>query len=395
MLQYRMRSKPRRWGWVAVILVLILLLFIIASRPGSQEANPGSLPVTSQSTGGFGGTLLGLWSDLKAGAINLWAGLTGHGLPRQVDIDLSAQSVDGSGNDDEEEVALAGDIQVVISNPQAPEAFVPAGASPQVLIYHTHSYESYAKQDGQDYVECSKWRTKDNGYNVAAVGEALAKELSVKYGIAVLHDTTDNECSQLGTAYSRSLKTVEKDLKENPGLKILIDLHRDAYNAGINPDAVMMDGKKVARMMVVVGTGVGQTGVGFTEKPDWQKNILLAQAVTDELNGFYPYLARKVDVKTGRYNQHVSPGAILIEVGHNQNTLEDALNAVPYLAQAIADALSSMNDAGVYVAATPSSTISPPPLPSPSPSPAATPLPPAVSPSPSPSPSEPRVITLN
>jgi stage II sporulation protein P len=389
MLQYRMNKKPRRWGLVAVILLFILLLFVVASRPGSQEVNSD----TSQAAGGFGGTLLSLWSDLKAGAVNLWAGLTGHGLPRQMEINIGAQGADGSGSDEEEEPALADDIQVVVTNPQAPEAFIPAGAAPQVLIYHTHSYEAYAMEDGQDYVECAKWRTKDNGYNVAAVGEALAKELSSKYGIAVLHDTTDNECSQLGTAYTRSLKTVEKDLAENPSLKILIDLHRDAYNAGMNPDSVMIDGKKVARMMIVIGTGVGQTGVGFTEKPDWQKNILLAQAVTDELNGFYPYLARKVDVKTGRYNQHVSPGAILIEVGHNQNTLDDALNAMPYLAQAIADALGSMNDAGVYVAATPAASMSP--SPSPTPMPTATPPLPAVSPSPSPSSSEPVVITLN
>lgn len=387
MLQYRMNRKPRRWGLVAVILLFVLLLLVVASRPGSQPAGAGSLPDTSQNTGGFGGTLLSLWSDIKAGAANLWAGLTGNGLPRQVQLSLGPDAK-GAG-DDEEEAALPDDIQVVASEPRAPEAFVPAGASPQVLIYHTHSYEAYLQQDGQEYAECSKWRTKDNGYNIAAVGDALARELSGKYGIAVLHDTTDNECSQLGTAYSRSLKTIQKDLADHPGLGILVDLHRDAYNSGINPESVQLDGKNVARIMLVVGTGVGQTGVGFAEKPDWQKNMLLAQAITDELNGFYPYFARKISVKTGRYNQHVSTGAILVEVGHNQNTLEEALNAMPYLAQAIADALGSMNASGVYAAASPA------PADSATPSPSATPLPPGAGPSPSPTPPEARVIEFN
>jgi stage II sporulation protein P len=167
----------------------------------------------------------------------------------------------------------------------------------------------------------------------------------------VLHDVTDNEYPQLGTSYTRSLKTVQKDMAENKDLKILIDLHRDAYNAGIDPSTVTINGKKVARVMIVIGTGVGQTGVGFTERPDWNKNLLLATAITNRLNQFDPLLARKVDIKTGRYNQHVSPGAILIEVGHNQNTLDEALAAVPYLAQAVAEAYSSMMESGGLVTA--------------------------------------------
>jgi stage II sporulation protein P len=392
MLRYRMQSKPRRWGWVVAVLVICLLLILISSR-GAQDTGVSSQPASTEN--GITFALLQFWSNLKAGGMSLLADLTGHGEPGQRVISLDGQTADGSG-DDEEDTA-SGDIQVVVTSPQTPDAFVPAGSSPQILIYHTHSYESYEKQDGQDYLETAQWRTKDNEYNIAAVGEALAKELSSKYGIATLHDPTDNECSQLGTAYSRSLKTVQKDMAANPGLKILIDLHRDADNAGIDPKTVTIDGKQVARVMLVIGTGTGQTGVGFTEKPDWQKNLQLAQAITDKLNTFDPQLGRKVDVKTGRYNQHVSTGAILVEIGHNKNTLQEALNAVPYVAQAIAEVFDEMN--GPPAGPATASAVSPSPTssPSPSPSPTAPASPsPAVLPSPTPMQGAPdlKVITL-
>jgi stage II sporulation protein P len=379
-----MHSKPRRWGWIVAIIVIGLLLILLTSR-GARENGASSLPASSEN--GVSLALLQFWSNLKAGTVSLLMDLTGHGVPIQQEITLDGPGA-GSG-DDEENPALANDIEIVAATPQVTGVFVPGGSSPQILIYHTHSYESYEKQPGQNYAETAQWRTKDNDYNIAAVGEALAQELTQKYGIAVLHDATDNECSQLGTSYSRSLVTMRKDLAANPGLRILIDLHRDAYSAGIDPSAVTIDGKRVARIMLVVGTGEGQTGVGFEERPDWQKNLLLAQKITDKLNTFDPKLARKVDVKTGRYNQHVSTGAILVEVGHNKNTLEEALNAVPYIAQAVADVFGEM--AGGAAA-----TLSPTPTTA-SPVPTATPysLPPALTPTSSPSAPAFREITLN
>jgi stage II sporulation protein P len=367
MYRYRMGSKPRRFGWLVAAVIIGLLLLVFISQLGGQQSTSGSSTITESSgESGVGGTLLQWWGNLKAGAATLWQTLTGQGGAAQVSISLDEEDADGSG-DDEEDIS-SGDVQVELTTPQIPAAFVPAGASPQVLIYHTHSYEAYDKQSGQDYLETSQWRTKDNDFNISAVGEALSKQLSAKYGIVALHDETDNECSQLGTAYSRSLKTMQKDLSENPGLKILIDLHRDAYSAGINPHTVTVNGKQAARVMIVVGTGAGQTGVGFTIKPDWQKNLLLAQAITDRLNAFDPQLARKVDIKTGRYNQHLSTGAILIEVGDNKNTLDEALATVPFLAQAIADVYSSMSFAGTVA---PSASPSPAPSVSPSVSPTA------------------------
>ncbi len=339
MFRYRMSSKPGRTGWIVVLIIAAILFLILAGQLLSRPA--ADSPSASKEASGV---LPRLWADIRDGAVALWQGITAGSPAEQVEIKLDSPAGQGAGDDEEE--AGADGISVEVLNPQEPESYVPAGTSPQVFIYHTHTHESYAKQSGQDYVEVAKWRTTDNKYNVVRVGEELARQLSFFHGIAVLHDVTDHEYPKLGTSYSRSLKTLQKNMAENKDLKLLIDLHRDAYDAGIDPASVTINGKKVARIMVVIGTGSGQTGVGFTDRPDYQKNMLLAEAITDRLNEFDPKLARKISLKSGRYNQHVSPGAILIEVGHNENTLDEAMAAIPFLAQAIADAYDTMTENG-------------------------------------------------
>lgn len=210
------------------------------------------------------------------------------------------------------------------------------GQGPQVMIYHTHSHEAYEK-GSQKYKEVSRWRTADQKYNVVRVGDVLAECLEDS-GIEVLHDTTDHEPPKLGTAYYRSLETLEKASKEYDSLKVMIDLHRDAYSQGLKK-SVEIDGKNVAQLMIVIGTGEGSSGNGFSQKPDWKKNYQLAEKITQGLQKIHPDLARPIRVKTGRYNQHISTGCILVEAGHNANTLEEALNAMPYLAQVLAEVM--------------------------------------------------------
>ncbi len=345
MFRYRMNSRTPRMGWVLAVLVIGLLLIIIAGQLGGGQRQVTSQPDTTQADPG--GVLPRLWESFRAGLLTIWNSISGAPRAQPVIVDLdapsdspqaTAQGVNTGSGSDEEDVPLPNDVIVEVVKPLEPDAYVPVGLSPQVLIYHTHTHEAYSKQPDQDYVEAAKWRTTNNTYNIVKVGEALARELSAKYGIAVLQDKTDTEYPKLGTSYSRSLKTVQKTMETNKDLKILIDLHRDAYNKSINPSTVTINGIKVARIMFVIGTGQGQTGVGFTEKPDWKKNLALANAIKDRLAAMDPNLVRETSVKTGRYNQHLSPGSILIEVGHNENTLEEALNAVPFLAQAIAGA---------------------------------------------------------
>lgn len=214
------------------------------------------------------------------------------------------------------------------------------GKEPKVLIYHTHTTEAYTATRDAPYVETSAWRTNDTKNNIVEVGNALTDALR-QYGIEVIHDTTNHEPPKLGTSYTRSLSTMQKYKKQYPSVEIYIDVHRDAYTLpkGVteNTDYVVVDGKKVARIMFVVGTGEGVTGAGFAEKPDFKENYALAKAICDQLNTISPKMTRPIRVKTGRYNQHIGR-CLLIEVGHNQNTLEEALNAMQYVAKAIAKA---------------------------------------------------------
>ncbi len=232
-----------------------------------------------------------------------------------------------------------------------------SGDEPRVLIYHTHTTEAYTQSGSDTYEESGRWRTHDNEQNVVRVGEELARILREKYGLNVLHDTTDHEPPKLATAYSRSEKTMRTYQEKYPSLTLFIDLHRDAHATDGAPkdDYVVIDGKTTARLMFVVGTGEGATGTGFDEMPDFESNYALALAITNRLAQIDDRFARDVRVKTGRYNQHISSQCLLVEVGHNANTLAQALAAVPYLAEAIAYCAqqSPAQDAGEKTAGVP------------------------------------------
>ena len=213
------------------------------------------------------------------------------------------------------------------------------GSSPRILIYHTHTTEAYTATEASPYVQTGAYRTSDAGKSVLAVGEALAERLRTEYGFAVIHDVTDHEPPSLKTAYSRSEQTMRRYLEAYPSLVLFIDIHRDA---GSDPkDYVMVDGSPTARLMCVVGQGTK-----YEDKPDFDRNYALALALTEHLRSVEKRLARDVRVKSGRYNQHVGKLSLLIEVGHNANTLEQALHAVPSLAESLALTLAEMDAAG-------------------------------------------------
>jgi len=267
-----------------------------------------------------------------------WAGQAGNAIATEtatlppVDWPVTAY-VDLPDEDEETDSSITVEVE---PDPKVLESVRAQGEGPQVMIYHTHSHEAYEKGD-QAYTEVSQWRTKDQDYNVVRVGAELASLLEEK-GIEVLHDKTDHEPPKLGTAYYRSLKTMEAAAAEYDSLKVLIDLHRDAYSQG-QMRAVEIDGKQVAQLMIVIGTGEGSSGSGFSIKPEWEKNYQLAEKITEGLQAIDPDLVRPIRVKTGRYNQHISTGCILVEAGHNANTLEEVLNAMPYLAKVLADVM--------------------------------------------------------
>ena len=213
-----------------------------------------------------------------------------------------------------------GDVQVeVVKNDAQPI---------RILIYHTHTHEAYQKKAEDEYIETSSWRTKNNQYNIVRVGEELSNLLTEK-GFYVIHDTTDHELTDLSTAYTRSLETI----KQYEGqVDVFIDLHRDAYykDSSGNPFSLKTDTGDYARLMCLVGNGKG-----FSDEMHYTENYALATLLTGEINHSIPGLCRPVMVKDGRYNQHLCDKSLLIEVGHNQNSIEQALSAMEPLADAL------------------------------------------------------------
>ena len=164
-----------------------------------------------------------------------------------------------------------------------------------------------------------------------------------------MFDSTDHELGKYyTTSYNRSLETMKKDKEKYP-VDLFIDVHRDGTGSSGIGDVVTVDGKPCAKVMFVIGTGEGKTGEGFKERPkDWEANKRLADAIIAELNTYAEGLGKTTRVKTGRYNQHMAENCILIEIGHNQNTLEEVMNTVPYIAKAMNTVFTSDLDIQPY-----------------------------------------------
>lgn len=204
---------------------------------------------------------------------------------------------------------------------------------PTVLIYHTHAMESYTPQTGEDYTEEVPFRTADLDYNMVSIGTRLA-ELLENAGISVLHDTTLHDAASYNGSYASSRETVEKYLAQYPSIRLVLDIHRDAAEDGsghqVATTAETAQGD-TARLMLVLGSEAGGL-----YNPNWQENYALAVKLQAVLEQESPGLCRELHLTDQRYNQDLSPGALLIEVGAAGNTHEEALRAMTPLAEAIA-----------------------------------------------------------
>ena len=212
------------------------------------------------------------------------------------------------------------DIPALLEN--APQLSA-AGEGPKVLIYHSHATESYT-MDGADLYEPSgDHRTLDANYNMVRVGEEM-KAVFEAAGIGVVHDTTLYDYPSYNDAYSRSIQGVEENLEKYPSIVLVLDVHRDALVAsdGTIYKAVAGTVDNCAQVMMVVGTDAsGQV------HPNWKVNLSLALSVQSALNGKWSTLARPVVLRPTRFNQHLSTGSILVEVGTHGNTLQEAITA--------------------------------------------------------------------
>ncbi len=374
--------------WAVIVIVAVALLGLIASALlGGGEAKPTKTPATQQTTApetiplpDAGGTTSrggvvdrqaavyaaqatsappthpeGETSKVAGGglfsSIMCWifdvdisdpASMISYHLPLSIGTVDSVAVTAGETTGGEElpdESDVGEHIRVEIA--RITEPYKAAGRG-KILIYHTHTYEAYEQTEGDLYVEASaQWRTKDEDYSIVGVGDKLEQEL-IALGYEVVHDKTEFEPPKLGTAYERSLQMLQQRMGAGEEYALVIDLHRDAWDTKQQKQMTAdVGGQEAARLMMLIGTGEGADGNTFSIKPNWKENYKLAEALTSSLNAKNPGLCRDVLVKTGRYNQHMSDQSVLIEVGNNRNTLMEALSAMPPLAKAIDDVLST------------------------------------------------------
>lgn len=194
------------------------------------------------------------------------------------------------------------------------------------LIFHTHTSETYTieKEKYTDF-----YRTEDEKYNISSVGDALRKALSNK-GYKCLHNKTVHDYPSYNGAYKASLATVE-NLMKTQKYDFVIDIHRDAISSNYNyRPTVEINGESVAKLMFVIGTN--SSGL---KHDNWLENLKLAIMIQNRAEEMYPGLFREINLSKSRYNQHVSTGAMILEVGATGNSLEEAQNAMKYFAEVI------------------------------------------------------------
>ena len=206
----------------------------------------------------------------------------------------------------------------------------------QILIIHTHSTEAYSQDPDDPYEADDEYRTTDPAHSVIRVGEALAEALEA-YGLHVLHCTTLFDYPSYNGAYVRSGTAIEEYLAAYPGIRLVIDLHRDALGDGdtIYKTVANIDGMYAAQLLFVMGSDVN------LEHPCWQENLKLALTLQQAANSRYGTLMRPTTLCPYRYNQQLTAGSLLLEVGTSGNTLAEAICAVRLFADAAGPILAS------------------------------------------------------
>ncbi|MFA9380377.1 MAG: stage II sporulation protein P, partial [Acetanaerobacterium sp.] len=185
---------------------------------------------------------------------------------------------------------------------------------PQVLIVHTHATEAF--ESNTEYFDKSyNSRSQNNSENIVSVGAVIATQLE-DAGIATLHDGTQHDYPSYNGSYNGSADTINDYLKKYPTIKVVLDIHRDAVERdGSRLSAVtQVDGKDAAQVMIISGCDDGTM-----DYPSWKSNLRFAARLQNEMETLYPGLTRPVMFCYRRYNQHLSTGALLLEIGSHGN----------------------------------------------------------------------------
>lgn len=224
-------------------------------------------------------------------------------------------------------------VRVSRSNVSDTPKFTPvrpiSPGKPIVGIYHTHTAESFIPSTGVAH------RPGGEIGEICEVGEALIKTLE-KNGIPAIHDMTIHDYPSFMKAYGASEVTVRRMLKENPSLQMVFDLHRDAEKRENVVGTV--NGKTVAKISIIVAQGQKDL-----PQPNWRENYAMAKLIDRKCNEKYPGLSRGIQLVEWRYNQHLHPHALILEVGSHEVSTEEAVGAIEMLGEVLIDILKEGN----------------------------------------------------
>ena len=190
--------------------------------------------------------------------------------------------------------------------------------SDKILLYNTHTSESYANSDTYKFEYSGNRRSKDANYNMLAIAKKFKENLDSK-GFEVVQDTTPHDYGTYTSSYSRSRITVKNALATMESAGIIIDVHRDAISDLDFRPVVNINGVQVAQCMLVIGVGTD-----VTNNPYYEDNLKLAFKIQQIADEMYPGLFRPMIIRNSIYNQDLNKYSLLIEVGASGNTIEEA-----------------------------------------------------------------------
>lgn len=206
-------------------------------------------------------------------------------------------------------------------------------SKPQILVYHTHSQETYI-----DSIP------NDESTSIMGVGEHLCNILRTEYGYNVIHHMGKYDVESRDYAYSNAMADIETVLEQNPSIEVIIDLHRDETNADTKLVTNIQD-INMAKFMFFNGLSYTRELGELTELPNpyVQENLSFAFQMQLFAEEYYPGLTRRIYLKGYRYNMHYRPKTLLIELGSQTNTVEEAMNSCEPLAHIISAVLNGNN----------------------------------------------------
>ena len=217
---------------------------------------------------------------------------------------------------------------------EGPGLALPA-EGPQILIIHTHASEAYTQAGVDRYAASDNSRTEDTQFNVVRIGDELA-EILTEAGLNVVHDRGIYDYPSYTGSYARAEAAIAQYLDSFPDIRVVLDIHRDALGSGdvVYKTMAEEEGTVASQIMLLVGTD--ESGL---EHPFWRGNLAFALYLQNAVNSAFPTLMRPVLLVSQRYNQQLTPGSLIVEVGSSGNTLREALAAIRLFGRAVAPAL--------------------------------------------------------